>query len=225
MKSIKLLGAALAAFITLGSASHAAIVVYYDRTAWETALGTAPTTMETFDTMSPGTYSAPATFPSGISTTTGVGTVSSLAWSSVSQGQGFELTSSSMTFSPNTTGVYAIGFDYADNDFPPPTSGGPNGGGPSAGFNISLNGVSYMLPRTGSINDGVSLEDFGFFGIIATTSEEIAGGVFELYQEMGTNPPRITIDNLTIAVPEPSTGYLPLMALGLLAGVRRRKRN
>lgn len=228
MKSItKALLASLVAGSALTEPCKAAVVIYTDRAAWEAAVSGMATVTETFDTMAPGTLSAPTVFPTGVTMTSGVGTISSLAWTTIGQGLGLEMTSSSMTFSPATPGVRVFAFDFADNERPP-GGGGGSGAGPRAAAGSELlyvrfGGASYVLPFTGTVADGVSPDDFGFFGVVATTSAEISGGNFELYQEMGTDPPRITIDRLTFAVPEPATASLPLAALGLLAGARRRR--
>lgn len=206
------------------SSANAAVVIYTNRAAWEAAVFGSTLITETFDSLATGTANSATLFSSGMTITNGTGTISTLAWTAIGQDKGLELTTASMNIASNFTDLRAFGFDLADNDYVPPEGDVDPG---YYGFvDLIFNSTVYQLPFTGDVTSGVTPDDFGFFGVIATTAAEIPSGSFQLIQSTSSmETPHITIDRMTFSsVPEPTTGGLLLIAAFSMIGMRRRKR-
>lgn len=192
-----------AALLGASASSTAALVAYTDRASWLAAVSVLSTTTEDFNSMALGAVGPATVFPSGISLST-ASDIRTFAFGAIGQGRALDGTNQIINL---PGGVLAFGFDYADVDL--------------GGANVLIGSFVGALPMTGDADTGVTPDDFGFYGVVATSVADIPGGTFSFQGE------GFTLDNLSFAtaatVPEPPvSGLLAVSLIAMLAAKRRR---
>lgn len=193
----------------LAPQAQAGLVVYTDRADFYNALS-ATATLENFNALLVGTsVNQTSDFSSGIviePTETDVTRISDFAFGALGLGNGL-LTFNDVTITFPSR-VLAFAFDFADVDHD--------------GAAVTFGTFNEPLPFTGDADDGITADDFGFFGVVADTPDEIPERTVQLLT-LGSLE-GVVIDNLTfLPAPEPAAHLLLLMGLAaMLAWARRR---